>query len=124
MASLLIADDSASTRRLLSRALELAGFDVALAEDGNQALTRIRELSPQLVVLDAQMPHLDGYEVCRQVRADDGLDVQPHIIMLTAGGRETDRQRAEQAGVNEFLTKPFSPSQLVERVAEILGEAP
>lgn len=123
MAPLLIADDSAATRRLLARALEQAGFEVAVAEDGEQALTRIRELQPQLVLLDAQMPYRDGYEVCQEVRADEALTPQPHIIMLTAGGHETDRQRAEEAGVNEFLTKPFSPSELVERVREILGEA-
>ena len=80
----------------------------------------IREHRPRLVILDAMMPNGDGYDVCRTLRADPGLD-QPHVIMLTASAGEVDRERAEEVGVDEFMTKPFSPRELRERVQELLG---
>jgi len=96
---------------------------LAAAADGEQGLGRIRELAPALVVVDAQMPEKDGYELCRDVRGDARLDRQPHIIMLTGGERASDRERAEEAGADEFLTKPFNPAHLVARVREALGES-
>ncbi len=68
------------------------------------------------------MPRCDGYELSATVRDDAGLERKPYMIMLTAGGREVDRARADLAGVDEFMTKPFSPSKLRGRVREILGE--
>jgi DNA-binding response OmpR family regulator len=116
---IVVADDSDTILALVVLALQREGFDPATATNGEEALARIRELRPQLVILDALMPKGDGYEVCRALRDDPDLE-KPYVIMLTAGGRDTDRERAEEAGVDEFITKPFSPSQLRARVREIL----
>ena len=117
--TIVVVDDSAAIRLLLSRALEQAGFEVAAAADGDEGLARIRELAPALAVVDAQMPGKSGHELCAEVRADPGLESQPRLIMLTAAAEEADRRRAEEAGVDEFLGKPFDPAELVERVREL-----
>ena len=114
-----VADDSEPILDLIVLTLQRAGIETVTAADGAAALERIREHSPRVVILDAMMPNADGYEVCRTLRADDALE-QPHVIMLTANAREVDRERAEQAGVSEFMTKPFSPKLLRERVKELL----
>jgi two-component system, OmpR family, alkaline phosphatase synthesis response regulator PhoP len=114
-----VADDSPTILELIVLTLERGGIESVTAEDGVVALERIREHSPRLVILDAMMPNADGYEVCRTLRADDALE-QPHVIMLTANAREVDRERAEEAGVSEFMTKPFSPKALRARVQELL----
>lgn len=114
----LIADDEPHILALLR--VTLKDFETVEATDGTGALTAVREHAPTVVILDAHMPGLDGYEVTRAVRAEEGL-AQPHIVMLTAAGREVDRERAAEAGVDEFLTKPFSPSALRARVSALVG---
>jgi len=121
-APVVVADDSETILELILLTLGRGGIETASAPDGAGALKRIREHRPQVVILDAMMPNGDGYEVCRTLRADSELD-QPHVIMLTASAREVDRERAEKVGVDEFMTKPFSPRQLRERVQELLGSA-
>lgn len=121
MTTIVVVDDSPMILRMLSMTLESAGFDVVTAEDGEEALALVREHEPPLVLLDAMMPKKDGYQVCAELRSDDALAHQPHVIMLTASGHEADRERAMAAGVNEFMTKPFSPSQLLIRVEELLS---
>ena len=115
----LVADDSKTILELIVLTLQRGGIETVTADDGADALERIRELRPRLVILDAMMPNVDGYDVCRTLREDTNLE-QPHVIMLTASARELDRTRAEEAGVDEFMTKPFSPRQLRERVQELL----
>jgi DNA-binding response OmpR family regulator len=117
---IVVADDSDAILSLIVASLQREGYEPATATNGADALARIRELRPELVILDAVMPKGDGYEVCRELRDDPDLE-RPYVIMLTAGARESDRERAEAAGVDEFITKPFSPSQLRERVRAILG---
>jgi two-component system alkaline phosphatase synthesis response regulator PhoP len=118
-----IADDSQTILELIVLTLQRGGIETVTAADGAAALERIREHAPRVVILDAMMPNADGYEVCRTLRADDALE-QPHVIMLTANAREVDRERAEQAGVSEFMTKPFSPKALRDRVQELLESQP
>jgi CheY-like chemotaxis protein len=118
-----VADDDGVTRRLLTMLLERHGFQVLVAEDGQAALRQVRHGKPRIVFLDASMPALDGYEVCRQIR-QDASDPEPTVIMLTAAGQDSDRRRAAAAGVNEFLTKPFSPSKLAARLQQLTLEAP
>lgn len=113
---IVIADDSRTAITVLAFALTKAGYEVVTATDGVEALERIRETLPRLVILDGMMPRKDGFTVAAEVRADRSIDPQPHIIMVTAEGRDDDRERAVGAGVDDFLTKPFSPSQLIERV--------
>ncbi|HET7566784.1 MAG TPA: response regulator [Gaiellaceae bacterium] len=117
--TVVIADDEPHILALLRVALR--DFRTVEASDGNATLAAIREHEPAVAIVDAHMPGLDGYEVTRAVRADAG-GPQPHILMLTAAGREADRERATEAGVDEFLTKPFSPSALRARIAELVGE--
>ena len=120
--TIVVVDDSPVVVRMLTMALEDAGYDVVAGDDGDEALARIREVSPALVLIDATMPKRTGYEVCEELRADPTVVRQPYVIMLTAGGQAADRERAERAGVDEFMTKPFSPSKLLDRVTELLGE--
>ena len=96
----------------------LRGHEIVEASNGAEALAAITEHAPAIAILDGHMSDLDGYEVTRRVRAAAGA--QPHILMLTAAGRETDRTSAEEAGVDEFVAKPFSPSTLRARIAELL----
>jgi DNA-binding response OmpR family regulator len=115
----LVVDDSSTIRHLLTFALRQDGYEVTALPDGTEALARIHELEPELVITDAVMPGLSGYDLCRELRQDSELS-QPHVIMVTDSGQDVDRERAEQAGVDEFVTKPFSPSLLRARVREIL----
>ena len=120
----LVADDDAVTRRVLTMLLERQGFRVVAAKDGTGALRHARADQPRVIFLDAQMPAPDGYEVCRLLRADRSTSPEPLVIMLTAAGQESDRRRAAAVGVNEFLTKPFSPSKLSARLQHLISEAP
>lgn len=120
---ILVVDDDPVIRRMLTLVLRKEGYDVTTAMDGEEALTQIRGLEPPLVFMDAMMPRKGGYQTCQEVRDDPTLMRQPYIIMLTARGQEADREKAERVGVNDFMTKPFSPSKVVARVREILGQS-
>lgn len=120
-ARIVVADDSRTILTLVTLALRQGGYEPVTALDGEQALASVREHRPELLIVDAVMPGLSGYDVCRALR-DDPDGPKPHVIMLTAGGQESDRLRADEAGVDEFVTKPFSPSTLRARVRELLGE--
>jgi DNA-binding response OmpR family regulator len=119
--TIVVADDSPLVLRMLTVLLEDQGHDVVGACDGDEALARIRQVSPALVVIDASMPKRSGYEVCQELRADRTLTRQPYVIMLTAGGQTAERERAERTGVDEFMTKPFNHAKLRERVTMALG---
>jgi DNA-binding response OmpR family regulator len=119
--TIVVADDSPLVLRMLTVLLEDQGHDVVGACDGDEALARIRQVSPALVVIDASMPKRSGYEVCQELRADRTLTRQPYVIMLTAGGQTAERERAERTGVDEFMTKPFNHAKLRERVTKVLG---
>lgn len=120
-ARLVIADDSSTILAMVELAVRREGYEPVTARDGLEALEVIREHRPELVIIDAMMPGATGYEVCKSMR-DDPDGPRPYVIMLTAGGRDSDREKAEESGVDEFMTKPFSPSALRERVKDILGE--
>lgn len=111
-----VADDDGVTRRVLTLLLQRQGYRVLVAVDGQGALKLIREARPGVVFLDARMPAPDGYEVCRTIRAETPADAQPYVTMITAAGQDDDRERAVEVGVDEFLTKPFSPSHLSLRL--------
>lgn len=114
--TVVVADDDGVTRRMLTLLLERQGFHVLVASDGQGALTLVREARPRVIFLDARMPAPDGYEVCRTIRAELPADAQPFVTMITAAGQDDDRERAAAVGVDEFLTKPFSPSHLAARL--------
>jgi DNA-binding response OmpR family regulator len=112
----LVVDDEASIREVVAQYLALDGFTVAQASDGTEAL-RLAELQPpDLVVLDLMLPGLDGVEVCRRLRARSAVP----IVMLTARGDETDKLTGFDVGADDYVTKPFSPRELVVRVRAIL----
>jgi two-component system, OmpR family, response regulator MprA len=120
---LLVVDDEPPTRGALKRALELGGFDVALAADGREGLSSAESIRPDLVVLDILMPGVDGLEVCRTLRARGN---RTPILMLTARDAVADRVEGLEAGADDYLVKPFALEELLARVRALLrrtGEA-
>ena len=113
---ILIADDEASIRDLARLYLEKEGFRVQTVENGARALAHIRREPPALLVLDLMMPEVDGWEVCRRLRAEGSLP----ILMLTARDQDIDKIVALEMGADDYLTKPFNPRELVARVRAIL----
>jgi CheY-like chemotaxis protein len=119
---ILIADDRASSRELLRLVLERAGYAVIEAEDGHQALDRARSECPDLVLLDLQMPGLDGYGVLAALRSEARFENVP-VLALTASAMRGDRERILAAGFTDYLAKPAGPEVLRETVARLIGEA-
>ena len=115
----LIVEDEAALVTLLRYNLEREGFRVAEARDGEEAMLQIAEQMPDLVVLDWMLPLLSGIEVCRQLRRLPETRRLP-IVMLTARGEEGDKLRGLDAGADDFVTKPFSPSELIARLRAVL----
>jgi two-component system, OmpR family, response regulator len=111
-ALVLIVDDEPSIRETVGFILEMEGFSVAMAEDGDQALAEVARLRPPVVLLDAMMPRRDGFDVCRTIKGDAAL-AATHVVMLTAMGQKRDRERAREAGADHFITKPFDESELL-----------
>jgi two-component system alkaline phosphatase synthesis response regulator PhoP len=118
---ILVVDDEPFILRSLTFVLRKEGFEVLEAQNGEEALDVIRAERPALVVLDVMMPKKNGYEVLAEVKNDDELK-STHVIMLTARGQEADRMKGIALGVNEYMTKPFSPLKIVERAREVLGQ--
>lgn len=117
----LVADDEPHIGRIIKMKLEQGPFRVTLAYDGRDALATLeREPDIGLAVLDVMMPHLSGLDVLSAIRSDDRWRDLPCII-LTAAGQDQQFERARELGVNEFLTKPFSPKKLYARAAELAG---
>ncbi len=111
-----MADDEPHIRDVLRGYLEAEGFEVVQAADGNEALRVVREHHPDLVVLDVTMPGLDGVEVLRQLRTESDV----YVIMLTARTEEVDKLVGLAVGADDYITKPFSPRELVARVKAVL----
>jgi len=116
MATILVVDDEPKITRLVRDYLEGAGFTVVTAADGQEALMRVRTEHPDLVVLDLGLPGLDGLDVTRRLRRESDLP----IIMLTARDDETDKVIGLELGADDYVTKPFSPRELVARVRAVL----
>ena len=116
---ILVVDDEAALLTLVRYNLEKGGFEVGEAVDGEEAMLMIRERRPDLILLDWMLPRLSGIEVCRRVRRQADTQNLP-IIMLTARGEESDRVRGLDYGADDYIVKPFSPSELVARVRAVL----
>jgi DNA-binding response OmpR family regulator len=114
---ILVVDDDPTVSDVVRRYLERAGYEVRLAADGPSGLAQFTKERPDLVVLDLMLPGIDGLEVCRRLR--DSADGVP-IVMLTALGEESDRVLGLQLGADDYVTKPFSPRELVLRVQSVL----
>src|SRR3954469_8888416 len=120
MAKVLIADDQANMRALVRLTLETGHFEIFEAHDGDVALEIARRERPDLVFLDWTMPGIPGIEVCRALR-DDPATAGMRIVMLTARPQAENRERAQAMGADHYITKPFSPMQLLEKVRDVLG---
>lgn len=116
---ILIAEDEMNLREVLRFQLTTAGYEVVEAEDGRQAVERAREVMPDLLLLDVMMPHMDGFQVARELRKSF-LTRHIPIIMLTAKAAEIDRVLGLELGADDYVTKPFSPRELVLRVKRLL----
>ena len=114
---ILLVDDEPSIIQLSQMYLEREGFRVDSARDGESALGAVERLRPALVVLDVMLPKLDGFEVCRRLRASE---TDPAILMLTARDEDIDKILGLELGADDYLTKPFNPRELVARVKAIL----
>ncbi|MEZ5856918.1 MAG: response regulator [Hyphomicrobiaceae bacterium] len=118
--SVLIVDDESYIVTSLSFVMKAAGFEVRSASDGEQALERVAEAVPDLIILDVMMPKLDGFEVCKAIRANPSLN-GVRIMMLTAKGRDSEREKGLELGADAYLTKPFSTRDILRQAKEILS---
>ena len=117
----LIVEDQADIRELIRMTLELEDLEIHEAEDGDQGLESARALRPDLILLDVMMPgSVDGLEVCRRLRADPVFK-RTRVVMLTARAHDHDRQEGVRAGADAYLTKPFSPRQLLDVVNRLMA---
>ena len=116
---ILVVDDEPTIVRLMEFILTRQGHELLVATNGEDALAMVRTHAPDLVLLDIMMPRVDGYEVARLLRADPATSALP-IIMLSAKAQDEDIRKGEDAGVDDYITKPFSPDHLVRVVADHL----
>ena len=116
---ILVVDDEPDALELIQYNMKTAGYDVVTAADGEEALKKARSSNPSLVILDVMLPEVDGLEVCKSLRRDPVTAAIP-IIMLTAKAAEIDRVLGLELGADDYLTKPFSPRELVLRVKSLL----
>jgi DNA-binding response OmpR family regulator len=123
MPTVLIVDDEQHIRLLIEQTLEELeddGVELLTAGDGEEALTVVEHHRPALVFLDVMMPKRNGFEVCRTIKQDLGMN-GTYVVMLTAKGQAYDRQQGEEAGADLYMTKPFDPDELLVRAREVLG---
>lgn len=119
---ILIAEDEPNIVISLEFLLTGAGYEVAIARDGSEAIRLAGTLRPDLIVLDVMLPSVDGFEVCRRIR-DNPETRDTKILMLTARGRESEVEKGMVAGANAYLTKPFATKELVKAVGELTRSA-
>ncbi|HEX2257138.1 MAG TPA: response regulator [Afifellaceae bacterium] len=120
---ILISDDEPHIRRLIEQSLEELedeGVEILSTADGQEAIDRITQEAPDLIILDVMMPKINGFDVCERVKSDDRLR-SAYVMLLTAKGQEYDRLRGEQVGADRYMTKPFDPDELLAFVREILA---
>lgn len=116
-----IADDDPDIRRLVEMTVTNAGCDVTVASDGEEALERVRESKPDLVILDVLMPRMDGWEVARALKSDPATAEVP-VMFLTSRGQEHDVLEGFDSGAVDYMVKPFSPRELQVRVRAVLAK--
>ena len=116
---ILVADDDELLAELISHKLEIAGYDVSCAADGEIALEMIAVSAPDAIILDGMMPGLDGFDVLRSLKNDDATKDIP-VVMLTARGMGKDVVSGLELGASDYLVKPFMPEELVSRLERVL----
>ncbi|HEY5999379.1 MAG TPA: response regulator [bacterium] len=123
MARILIADDEPNIVLALELLMKREGYEIRTVADGEAAVLVARSFRPDLLLLDVMMPKMDGYEVCERLRADPELKGMS-IVMLTAKGREVEREKGLALGADLYITKPFSTRDVVRKVKEVLAAKP
>ena len=121
MKKILVAEDDLASRELVREILETCGYQVLEARDGREALQRVEETAPDLVILDIQMPGLDGSAVLRQLRQDSRFTSLP-VVAVTSYAMRGDREKALAAGFDAYLTKPLNAAALKKQLEQLLGE--
>ena len=121
-ARILVVDDVRMIRHLVKVNLELEGYKVVEAENGKEALERIEEAKPDLILLDVIMPFLDGFQVLKRLRQDEQTQSIP-VVMLTTCNEEADQIKSWEIGISEYVSKPFNPNALVSLVNRVLSES-
>ena len=116
----LVVDDDDVIRQLITVNLELEGFEVATAVDGQDCLDKVKDVDPAVITLDIMMPRLDGWEAADRLRADPET-AGIKVVLLSARAQEADLQRGSRMGVDAYLTKPFDPDELIETVRRLAG---
>ena len=119
---ILVVDDEKDLTALVSLHMKMAGFEVLTASNGEKALDLSREEKPDLIILDLMLPKIDGWQVCERLRQDIATQDIP-VIMLTARAETEDKLKGFEAGADDYVTKPFSPRELVARVKRVLARA-
>ena len=120
MKKVLVVDDEVFVRKMIEVRLKAAGVAVIEAENGLEALEKASAERPDLIIMDVMMPKMDGFQACEAIRSDPDISNTP-ILMLTARGQMVDVEKAMALGIIEYVTKPFSPKGLAEKVMEILN---
>lgn len=119
MSTVLVVEDSMTQRAMITDLLKGSGLNVTIASDGVEALEKIQGHSPDLVVLDIVMPRMNGYEVCRQIKANPKTQNIP-VVMCSSKGEEFDRYWGMKQGADAYIAKPFQPTELVGTVKQLL----
>ena len=116
----LVVDDDDVIRQLITVNLELEGFDVTTALDGQDCLDKVKDVKPDVITLDIMMPKVDGWEAASRLRADP-VTAGIKVVLLSARAQEADLQRGSRIGVDAYLTKPFDPDELIATVRRLAG---
>jgi CheY-like chemotaxis protein len=119
----LVVDDDEVIRRLIAVNLQLEGFDVETAVDGQDCLERVAEIDPDVITLDVMMPRLDGWETAVQLRKSPQT-AHIKVVLITARAQEDDKTRGGRVGADAYLTKPFDPNEMIRVVRQLAGGAP
>jgi len=118
---ILIADDNENIRQALAYLLEDEGYSLQIAKNGADALKKVREFRPDVLLLDVMMPEINGYDVCRTIKNDHDLK-KTTVIMLTARGQVVDQELGKEVGADEYVVKPFSPVDLLSMIRNFLNK--
>jgi len=121
MKKILIAEDSPTVLGILKSVLENAGYGVVTASDGQEALNKANAEKPDLFILDLMLPKVDGYKVCGMLKFDRNFAATP-VVILTARAGDADRETARDVKADEYVTKPFEPSELISKIKKLLKE--
>lgn len=122
MTKILVAEDERDIRDLITFTLQFAGYDVVVAVNGAEAVEKVAEETPELILMDVRMPKMTGYEACRAIKATEhGKDIP--VVFLSAKGQESEISEGLQAGGTDYILKPFAPEELIAQVKAFLKEA-